>query len=50
MGIYTSEDLKDIENIVGNMNPTCRKVILYTQTMFIFIFLLYITMAIFTYS
>ena len=50
MGFYTSEDLKDIENIVGNMNPTFRKVMVFTQTMFIFIFFLYITMAIFNYS
>lgn len=50
MGFYTSEDLKDIEHIVGNMNPTFRKVIVYTQTIFIFIFFLYITMAIFNYS
>ena len=50
MGFYTHQDLKDIEDIVANMNPTFRKVILFTQTMFIFIFLLYITMALFNYS
>ena len=50
MGFYTHQDLKDIEKIVANMNPTFRKVMLFTQTMFIFFFIIYITMAIFNYS
>ena len=50
MGFYTSEDLKDIENIVGNMNPTFRKVIVTTQTIFLFIFITYIAISLFNYS
>tara|TARA_Y100000389_G_C17239336_1_gene402256 strand:- start:340 stop:588 length:249 start_codon:yes stop_codon:yes gene_type:complete len=50
MGFYTSEDLKDIENIVGNMNPTLRQFIVTTQTIFLFIFITYIAISLFNYS
>jgi len=50
MGFYTSEDLKDIENILGNMNPTLRQFIVTTQTIFLFIFITYIAISLFNYS
>ena len=48
MGVHPFHDLKDIEKILKNMHPTFLKSIVFSQILFLFIFISYLFFKMYT--